>query len=207
MSDLIIHGLPLSSYVRTARMIAALKGVPFVFDQVDFRSDAYLELHPFRRIPAMTHGDVHLYETLAIGTYIDHAFDGAALQPAEPANLGRMFQWISVLNDYAYEQIVRRCVQERFVKPMRGLEADEARVAEAKPEIAKVLSVLDGELSDAAYLAGPDPSLAECFFAPVLVYFAATPEGKEMLPEAPNVMAWMKRMEAMPQFDEINKMG
>lgn len=48
---------------------------------VDFRSDAYREtLHPFERMPAMAHGDVHLYEALTIAVYVDEAFDRPALQ-------------------------------------------------------------------------------------------------------------------------------
>lgn len=66
MTDLILHGLPLSSYVRSVRMMAAMKVVAYRLEHPDFRSEAYQALHPFQRIPAMTHGEVHLYETLAI---------------------------------------------------------------------------------------------------------------------------------------------
>jgi glutathione S-transferase len=43
-------------------------------------------------MPALTHGDVTLYETLAVTQYTDGAFDGPALQPADPAGRARMSQ-------------------------------------------------------------------------------------------------------------------
>lgn len=188
-------------------MVAAMKGVAYTLEHPDFRSDDYAALHPFQRIPAMTHGEVHLYETLAIGIYIDQAFEGSALQPEGAVALGQMFQWISILNDYAYEQIVRRCVQEHFVKPMRGLEPDRERIAAAKPEMARVVDVLDRALGKSPYLVGDSATLAEAFWAPVMTYFSATPEGKEILPGAANVAAWMERMKGLPDFATINAMG
>lgn len=129
------------------------------------------------------------------------------MQPADAVGLGKMFQWISVLNDYAYEQIVRRCVQEHFVKPMRGMEPDLERIAAAKPEIARIVNVLDKALADRPYLAGDTATLAEAFWAPVMVYLAATPEGQEILPGAAHVGARMERMKDLPDFAAINALG
>ena len=207
MSDLTILGLPPSSYVRTARMICAAKGVDYTLEPVNFRGDDYRqEHHPFARMPALQHGDVRLYECLAIGVYVDGAFDGPALQPTDVLARARMMQWISVANDYAYDAVVRHCVTERFVKPMRGLEPDEAKIAAALPDIARVLDVIDGALAGQDYLAGT-LSLADLFFAPVLHYFAATPEGADLLPARANVQTWMEKMKQTPDFDEINRLG
>jgi len=121
MPEVTILGLPPSCYVRTVLMTCANKGLSCMLQPVDFRSNDYLQEHPFRKMPVMHHGDVKLYESLAIATYIDEVFDGPALQPKSPAELALMMQWISVTNDYLYKTIVGCCVAERFVKPMRGL--------------------------------------------------------------------------------------
>ena len=207
MTEIVIHGLPPSSYVRTALLMCHEKGAPYRLEPVDFRSDAYLQMHPFRKMPAMTHGEVKLYEALAIGSYVDSFFDGPSLQPENPLGRAMMFQWISAINDYVYDMMVRKCVSERFVKPMRGLEPDEAVIAEALPAIQSQLDVLDAGLSCGDYLCGDTLSLADLFLGPVLTYFAATPEGKAHLPERARLAAWLARMEARPGYAQINSFG
>lgn len=207
MSDVTLFGLPPSSYVRTARMICANKGVPHVLQPVDFRSADYrADHHPFARMPALQHGDVKLYEALAIGVYVDEAFDGPALQPGDPMGRAQMMQWISVVNDYIYGTVVGCCVSERFVKPMRGLEPDEAKIAEAVPVMAAQLDVIEAGLTG-SYLCGEALTLADLFLAPVLHYLAATPEGGQLIPPRKHLETWLNRMRQTADFDEINAMG
>ena len=208
MPDLILYGLPPSSYVRTAMMVCEAKGVDYTLTPVDFRDPAYKTTHhPFGKMPTLQHGDLHLYETLAIGTYVDEAFDGPALQPADPAGRARMLQWISAINDCGYQRIVRDCVQERFVKPMRGLEPDEDHIKAALPGIAEVLGTLEGSVQGTPYLSSQDMTLADLFLAPILHYFAATPEGGQMLPERQGLQAWMERIAGAPGYARINALG
>ena len=84
MATLVIHGTPLSTYVRTCRMACMEKGVPYELDPVMPQSDEQKAMQPWGSVPAMTHGDVRMYESLAICNYIDHAFDGPPLQPVDP---------------------------------------------------------------------------------------------------------------------------
>ena len=207
MSDIILYGLPPSTYVRTAMMVLALKGVPYAFQTVDFRAPDYAELHPFHRIPAFRHDEVHLFEALAITTYIDEVFDGPALTPADPVGKARMMQWISAVNDYVYDTVIGKCVNERFVKPMRGQTPDEAVIAAAAVEIDTVLGIFDAALANRDYLAGDALSIADCFLTPILVYFAATPEGGTILPKRENLTGWLDRMKRSEGFDSINAFG
>jgi len=208
MSDVTIMGLPPSAYVRTARLICAAKGIDHTLEPVDFRSENYKsEHHPFGRMPALQHGAIKLYECAAIGVYVDEAFDGPALQPADPLGRARMMQWISAVNDYYYTTIVGQCVAERFVKPMRGLAPDEATIAAALPQMETQLDVVATTVSDTPYLAGETLTLADLFLAPVLHYLAATPEGDNLLPGRPSVGAWMQRVAQSPDFDDINRLG
>ena len=203
MTDVILYGLPPSSYVRTAMMILACKGVPYTLTPVNFRSEEYRATHPFSRMPALKHGEVQLFESLAIGSYVDDMFDGPALIPSDPVARARMFQWISVVNDYVYDVMVRQCVAERFVKPMRGLDPDEEKIAAAKPLIATQLAVLEEALT-ADYLCGDTLSLADLFLAPILAYLGGTPEGRDLLPAHARLAAWQERMAQPPGYSEIN---
>mgnify|MGYP001801176742 CR=1 FL=1 len=174
MDDLTLHGLPPSSYVRTAMMICEAKEVSYTLEPVDFRSQDYKDTHhPFGRMPALTHGAVRRYETLAIAVYVDEAFDGPSLQPTDVVGKAQMFQWISVINDYLYERVVGACVSERFVKPMRGLEPDIERITASLPGIAEGMAAVNRALDAHPSLAGAQMSLADLILAPVLHYFRA----------------------------------
>ena len=90
MADIIIYGAAMSTYVRTARMACEEKGVVYDLLEVDHLSDEYREVHPFAKMPAMRHGDFVLYETDAIARYVDEAFEGPPLQPADVRARARM---------------------------------------------------------------------------------------------------------------------
>ncbi len=83
MTDIVIHGLAPRTYTRTARLACEEKGVPHRLEPIEFGSARHLALHPFGKIPILEHGDVRVFETLAITRYVDEAFKGPALQPAD----------------------------------------------------------------------------------------------------------------------------
>lgn len=185
MTDLILHGL---SHLRAHNlMVRKAKGAHYIVQPVDFRSPEYRkDHHPFGRVPSLTHGEVKLYETLAIVVYVDEAFDGPSLPPREAKDKAMMFQWISVINDYVYKSVVVGCVIERFVKPMRGADPDLEHIAANLPAIST--------------------SLADMFLAPILHYFRAPPEGERLLPP-PNLIAWMNRLEKVAGYTTINTLS
>ena len=56
-------------------------------------------LNPFHKIPAMTHGDLTLFESIAILRYLERSFGGAKLWPDEPAAAATVDQWASAVSD------------------------------------------------------------------------------------------------------------
>lgn len=200
MSDIQIYGPPQSNYVWTARMTAEEKGITHELVGVEFGSESHRALHPFAKVPSMKHGDFTLHETSAIARYIDRAFDGPALQPADPKSAARMDQWISSLNDYYYDDIIRKVVINRILKPLLGGEPDEAEIAAALPRIESKLAILGAHLAETPYLAGADPSLADFFLAPMLASLERTAEGRTLLAGAPKVAEWRQRIQARPSF-------
>ena len=133
MATLVIHGTPLSTYVRTCRMACMEKGVPYELDPLAPQSPEQKAMQPWGSVPAMTHGDVRMYESLAICNYIDHAFDGPPLQPADPLANARCWQWTSVFIQYLYRPAID-IVLQRLVVPAQGGEPDEALVASSVPK-------------------------------------------------------------------------
>jgi glutathione S-transferase len=208
MSEVEIVGFELSTYVRTARLVCAEKGVAYTLTPgplkgpEDLRSDAYLALHPFGKMPVMRHGGVTLYETSAIARYVDAAFDGPALVPAEPLAAARMEQWISAFNAYMYGHMISDYVlQYAFPKGPDGA-PDRAVIDAAVPLIAKDISLLDAALAEGPYLTGDTPSIGDCLLIPAIDYLAVMPETGEMISAAANVARWQKVFSARPSYRE-----
>lgn len=191
MSDVILHGVSPSSYVRTCRMALDEKGVAYTHDPVMPQTPEQLERHPWGKIPALTHGDVRLFESLAITRYVDEAFEGPPLQPADAADRARMDQWISAFIDYMYAPIVRNIIIQRVVVET----PDESVIAAAVPDAAKCIGLLDGQLAATPYLAGSAMSLADLFVLPAINYLAMVPEGGPLLESAGAVTDWAARMQ------------
>lgn len=200
MATITIHGWAPSTYTRTARMYCLEKGIDHALEPIEMGSDAHRALHPFAKIPIMDHGDFRLYETPAIGRYVDEAFDGPPLQPADPGARAVMTQWISVLEDYLYDAMIRGVVAPRVVYPMRGLEPDEKLIAASMPKVVDQLAVLDKGLTGLAYFAGDAPSLADWLVEPVITYLRNTPDAGAAVNGSKNVAAWHDRMMARPSF-------
>lgn len=188
--SLYIYGPPQSSYVRTVRMACAEKGVPYELKHVEFGSADHTSLHPFARIPILRHRDFILCETSAIVRYIDAVFEGPALQPDEPRAAGLMNQWISTINDYYYEVMIRGLVLPRLgVAPL-----DEPRMAALRPRLTHQCRVADLALGKNRFLAGAQLTLADLFLAPIISQVMKTPEGGRAIPSHPHLARWLRSM-------------
>src|SRR5262245_7029746 len=168
--ELILYGFHRSTYVSVARLVMHAKGVPFQFHDVesDIYTDAHLRRHPFRRVPALRHGDFWLYETSAIALYVEENFPGPRLLPEDRRAIALTHQWISSLNAYFYPYIIYYLVHERVVFPDLGIEADEAVVTAALPKIDRALAVFDDALTRNRFVVADRPTLADFFLFPTL---------------------------------------
>ncbi|PCI23226.1 MAG: glutathione s-transferase [Piscirickettsiaceae bacterium] len=197
MSNVTLYGFPLSTYVRTARIALAEKGVSYEHLPFEPNTDDMLAVNPTGKVPAFKHGDFVLYETLAITNYIDQAFDGPALQPADAKERAIMNQWISYINAYIFPVMVHEIVLFRFeILPM-----DQSVIDEAIPKTKEQLTLLEQTLSANDYLAGSTASLADYFLYPILAYLGMVPEAS-LLTDYPGVSAWKARMEEKSSVTE-----
>ncbi len=186
MSNVILYGPPQSTYVRTARMACVDKGVPYTLEAVELKSDAHMALHPFGRVPIMRHGEVLLYETSAICRYIDANFDGPALQPTHPGPIGRMDQWISAINCYMYDTLIRQYLFSYIFPKGPDGQPDRAQIDAVVPEVKRQIGLVEAGLDGRDWLAG-DYSLADMFMAPIMFYLGNTPESAEVIGSNPNI--------------------
>lgn len=205
-----LHGYHYSVYVRIVRMVLAEKAVACTHAEVNpFAEDmpeAYLQLHPFRRVPTLVHDGFVLYETGAITRYIDEAFPGALLQPGPARQRARMAQIIAMIDSYGYVPLVRQVFAQRVFGPRLGRAADEALIRTGLDGAARFLAALEdlappGERAGGAGpLVGDTLSLADLHLAPMIACFVTAPEGRTLLPDYPGLSAWWAFMQRRPSL-------
>ncbi|MCA1369809.1 glutathione S-transferase family protein [Bradyrhizobium sp. BRP14] len=202
-----VFGAAYSIYVRIVRLTLAEKGMDYDLVPIDiFAGDgpppAYLERHPFGRIPAFEHNGFRLYETGAVARYVDDVFDGPKLQPVDVRERARCNQLMSIADNYAYPTLVWGIYVERISKLAKGATADEATIAAALPKARTCLKAMSDIMGTAPWLAGETMSLADLYAAPMFDYFLVAPEGREMIRQHDNLAGWWSRIAARPSMKE-----
>jgi len=204
MAAPVVYGPSYSTYTRTARLALEEKGVDYKLEEVDIlqgagQSPAHLGRHPFGKVPAFEHDGFSLYETGAVARYVDEAFPGTKLQPADAKRRARMTQIVSIIDSYGYIPMIQQVFVQRAVQPMMGGKADEKVIAEAMPKAEKAVAALEA-LADTTgpFLCGPEISIADLHAVPVYAYFSMTPEGQKALAKAPKLARWWQSISKRP---------
>jgi glutathione S-transferase len=200
-----LFGAAYSVYVRIVRLTLEEKAVAYDLVPVDIFAEGgptaeYLLRQPFGRIPAFEHDGFKLFETGAIARYVDEAFQGPKLQPAEPRKRARVNQVIGILDSYAYRTLVWDIYVERVDAVKESRVSDEALIAAALPKAEICLRVLTEIMGDGPWLTGGMLTLADLHAAPIFAYFRQAPEGREMMSRYPALEAWWALMEARPSM-------
>lgn len=201
-----LYGLSRSVYTRIARLALEEKGVEYELCEVEIFGEhgvppEHYARHPFGRIPVLEHEGFMLFETNAITRYIDEAFQrGPPLQPADARDRARMNQIIGLLDAYAYRPMIWGIFVQRVSVVREGSEPDEKMIAESLPIANRCVATLDSLLGQQTFLAGNALSLADVHAAPMLSYFAATPEGQNALAAHPRLARWLQAIQQRKSF-------
>ncbi|MDO8410046.1 MAG: glutathione S-transferase family protein [Phenylobacterium sp.] len=199
MATLIFHSMAGSAYLWTAMLAADEKGIDYELNPLVLGSEAHLRLHPFGKMPVMQHGEVILYETLAITHYIDRAFEGPPLQPHDALGQAEVLRWISLVNAYVFP-IMNRFMKERLVRPNWGFEVDQDFLQAARDPLRLQMRLIGEAAADGGYLVGRQLTLADAFLLPHLLFFGRTSEGAALLEATPAAKAWLERMISRPSY-------
>jgi glutathione S-transferase len=199
-----VHSIPGSPYGRAVLATLEEKGARYALSPVgpgEFKTEPHISRHPFGRVPVLDHGDFRLYETAAILRYLDRALPTPALTPADPKAAGRMDQAMNISDWYLFQGCGSIIGFQRVVGPkLMGMKPDEAAIEAAMPRARQVFAELGRLLGGQAYFVGDALSLADLMIAPQLDFFAMTPEWGPLTARAPNLVAWLDRMNARKSF-------
>src|SRR5262245_37186204 len=206
MPDPIVYGFPRSTFVNIVRLVLTYKEVPYTFHDLEpeIGKASHLALHPFNRVPILSHGDFTVYETSAIVAYIEETFPRSPLRPRDIRDRARMEQWISMVNSYYYPYMIHHVTHERLVFPELGIASDEKVVAHALPKVELGLQVAERQLGHGKdYLLGAELTVADFYLLPSTFAFSFTEEGKAVYPKYPRFSRWRETMEALPTVRKL----
>ena len=196
----ILHGPAYSTYARTARLALEEKGVAYTLNEVDILSGKgnapeHLARQPWGKVPAFEHDGFALFETFAIARYVDEAFPGPALQPADARTRARMTQICGIVDSYAYGAMVGKVFWQEVIVPMQGGTPNAELVAAGMATAEKSLDVIEGLMSG-DLLCGSAVTLADLHLVPVVEYLRMTKPGGAAFAVRPRLVAWWDRMNA-----------
>lgn len=199
---LTLFGYRYSIYTRIVRLVLSEKHLRAALVEVDpfaeDRDPAYLSLHPFGRVPVLTHGPFTLYETAVICRYLDEALPGPPLQPDDARDRARMGQVIQTADAYGYGPMVRGVYEHLVFRPAEGSSADRAHALRGLEQAGPVLDALEQVAAEGRILTTATLTLADLHLAAMIDAFTAAPEGAALLQARPALCNWWGWMSARP---------
>jgi glutathione S-transferase len=213
-----------------ARLALNEKGVAWDSKLLTLRGDqfepAYMKLNPNAVVPTLVHDDRVVIESTVIMHYVDEAFPGPPLAPADAAARARMRMFTKAMDEFVHVScmtltfatanrihLARLSPQEMEAElakspdPRRseikrqvvthGLDAP--LVKDALRQHEKLFAMMESALKDAPWLAGKDWSLADAAATPYLWRLDKLKLAK-LWGSRPGIAAWYDRVRARPSF-------
>jgi glutathione S-transferase len=195
-----IIGATRSSYTRVVRMACEEKGIDYVLTEVQLGAPEIFAIHPFGKMPVMRHGDVALFESKAIATYLDRSFSGPPLFPSEPLPAALVEQWVSLVNTLVDRTLVRTYLLAYAAPKSPDGKPDRQAIDAITPALREQIQVLDKAVARTGYLVGDQFTFADINLMPILYYVRMPPEGAEAMRDAANLAAYYERHAERPSF-------
>ena len=153
-----IVGSFVSPYVRKVLACLNLKGLGYEIDPITpfYGNEEFERLSPLRRIPVLIDGDLTLCDSSVICAYLDEAYPGPALLPADPRDRARA-RWLEEFADTRLGDVfIWGLFYQKIVHPMVwGEPGDAQRVERTISEDApRALNYLEQQLPASGFLFG-----------------------------------------------------
>ncbi|KAJ6492511.1 glutathione S-transferase [Mycena vitilis] len=225
MSILKLYGDPQAACTRRAATVLHELHIPFELIPVDLansehKTAAYLEKHPFGKVPYIDDDGFILYETRAIGRYLVAKNPSSGLIPTEikanaifeQAASAELTNFDPHASKLTIELWSKKCgfstksdpvveptpPHRKFSKFYKDAAADPAVVEAQDRELDKVLDAYDRILAKHRYVAGDTLTLADLFHLPLAAFI--TVGGSDIMTRRPNVARWYNELVARPSW-------
>jgi glutathione S-transferase len=193
-----LYNANLSNFATKCRIAIYDKGCPVEIAAIpggELKSPEYLKIYPMGKTPSLETDGMIIGESEVINEYLEEKFPTPALLPKSPEARAKVRSF-SRFHDLYLEPPLRALFPQ-----MNPKTRDNKVVADKLAEAATRLDQLEKMLSDGAFAAGPDFTLADCALAPTLFFvinllpmFGAKPplEGR------PKLARWWAHVQTRP---------
>jgi glutathione S-transferase len=211
LAEIELHGPANSSFVCAARVALEEKGVLYHLIEPDILRARGFRLADLLRYlaaqqPKLVEGGFALFDCDSILRYVDEAFDGPALQPADPKPRAMMVEIQGIVREYLHPAAIGKIATQRLFAPFLGSATDMRSVEEAVPPMTDALTAIeqislaahDGEKSE--LLIGPQVTLADIALMPIAAYLTMTPEGQKAIAASRRLSRWWLSVSRRPSL-------
>ena len=203
---MIIYGSSLSPFVRKVLAVAAEKGIEVELQPTGSApgqpSAEFLDISPFRKMPAMRDGDYTLADSSAIVHYLEAKQPEPSLIPSDPKLLGKTI-WFDEFADTILVACGTKIFFNRIVGPrFFGMPCDDEAVRQAElNDLPPILDYLEKVIPADGYLVGDGLTLADLAVANPFANLRHTNTAVD--PERyPRTVAYVDRILSRPSLSE-----
>jgi glutathione S-transferase len=195
-----IIGSARSTYTRVVCMVCEEKGIEYTLTETTLGSPELRAIHPLGKMPVLRHGDVELFESKAIATYLDRSFAGPAVFPSDSHLAALVKQWVSLVNTVMDRTLIRTYLYAYIAAKTADGKPDRAAIDAVLPAVREQLGVLDRAVEQTGHLVGNQFTFADINLMPILERVRLAPEGAEAVSETRHLAAYYDAHAARPSF-------
>lgn len=187
-----LHLFERSGNAYKVRLLLSMLNVPYEKVLLDpatgeLRSPAFLKLNPRGQVPVLEDDGHVFWESTGAMVYLARKHGGEPWLPSDAAGMAQVMQWMA----FAQNEVLFGLQWARaVVLKLRGGDVEEYRGYGRAG-----LAILEQQLSTNQWLALERPTIADIANYP---YVSLAPEGGIALAPYPSVVAWVRRVEALP---------
>src|SRR5713226_796353 len=179
-----IIGSVRSTCTRVVCMVCEEKGIEYVLTERPLGAPEILAIHPFGKMPVLRHGDVELFESKAIATYLDRSFPAPFVFPSDLRLAALAEQWVSLVNTVMDRTLIRTYLFAYIAPRTADGGPDREAIDAVMPAVHEQLGVLDKAVARTGYLVGEQFTYADINLLPILHRVRQAPEGAEAVASA-----------------------
>jgi glutathione S-transferase len=189
-----------STYTRTTCMVCEEKGIKYVLMERPLHAPEILAIHPFGKMPVLRHGDVELFESKAIATYLDRSFPAPFVFPSDPHLAALAEQWVSLVNTVMDRTLIRTYLFAYIAPKTADGAPDREAIDAVMPAVREQIGILDKAVAKTGYLVGEQFTFADINLLPILHRLGQLPEGANALAATAHLARYYDRHAARPSF-------
>ncbi|XP_035952332.1 glutathione S-transferase theta-3-like isoform X2 [Halichoerus grypus] len=199
----------LSQPCRAVYIFAKKNGIPFELRPVELlkgqhHSDAFAQVNPLKKVPALKDGDFTLAESVAILLYLSRKYEVPDhWYPQDLQARARVDEYLAWQHTALRSSCTRAMWQKQMMFPVfLGEQVPPETLASTLAELDRCLQLLEDKfLKDQDFVAGPHISVADLVAITELMHLFATPTGRTLpcIPKGKKTTYYQQRKERYPQ--------